>query len=189
MLLSKAHTSKFWRLFQDACQESLPIGCDKEVKDAFRKKIIFDSTGQTSLTRVRPGQQYELLMAATAEMSDNYDARVYWSTCQERKFIHLIGACTTQIGQIAQEPHAWSYVKGVLQQAHWPDDWQDVSSEMLHSVFMMLDTHRRRLLQRTGWAGAKHDQPLGFKPERTYIHTPAGLIIYRDDLPATPAKP
>ena len=71
MLLSKAHTNKFWQLFQEACQESLPAGCKKDIKDAFRKKLIFDSTGQTSLTRVRPGQQYELLMAATAEMSDN----------------------------------------------------------------------------------------------------------------------
>lgn len=188
MLLSKAHTNKFWKLFQEACQESLPTGCDKATKDAWRKKLIFDSTGQTSLTRVRPGQQYERLMAATADMTDNWSERLYWSTCQERKYLHLIGACVTQIGQITQETHAWSYVKGVLKQANWPDDWQDVSSEMLHSVFMMLDTHRRRLLDRAGWAGAKHGQPLGFKPERTYIHTSTGLV-YRDDLPTAPANP
>lgn len=188
MKLSKAQQYKFWPLFKEAVTENLPIGCDKATQDAFRYKLIFDSTGKDSLTHVAPGREYERLMAATAEMTNNWEARLYWCTAMERKFKHIIGICVTQIGQITSEPHAWNYVKGVLNQAHWPDDWQDISADMLHDVFKMLDTHRRRLLKRANWQGAKHSQPLGFHPTYTYIHTSDGLL-YRDDLPVTPAKP
>lgn len=188
MKLSTPQLNKFWRLFQEAIKECLPPGADKEARDGFRRKLIADSTGHNSLTTVRPGKDYELLMAATAAMTDNWQERLYWDTTLERKFVYLIGVCVVQIGQIAQEPHAWNYVRGTLHQAQWPDDWQDLSSNMLASVFMMLDTHRRRLLDRAGWQGSKYGQPLGFNDLRSYVHTSSGLG-YRDDTPVTAATP
>lgn len=186
MKLSTPQLNKFWRLFQEALKESLPPGADKETRDAFRRKIIADSTGHNSLTKVRPGKDYELLMAATAAMTDNWESRLYWDTTLERKYIHLVGICLVQIGQISNETHAWDYVRGTLRQANWPDDWQDLSADMLSSVFMMLDTHRRRLLERAGWLGSKYGQPLKFDDTLTYVHTSSGLG-YRDDAPITKA--
>ncbi len=189
MKLSPAQTSKFWPLFAEACRENLPLGCDKETKDAFRRKLIFDSTGESSLTKVLPGRQFERLMSATAALTDNWQERVYWCTAKERKFVHLIGICTVQIGQIANEPHAWQYVKGVLNQAHWPSSWEDISADMLSSVFQMLDTHRRRLLDRAGWMGSEWGQPLKFHPDRTYFYTAARKLEYTDHQSVIPVKP
>jgi len=128
-------------------------------------------------------------MEATADLSEDWEAKLYWVTAQERKFLHLIGVCVVQIGQIANEPHAWQYVKGTLHQAHWPEDWMDVSSDMLHTVFQMLDTHRRRLLHRAEWQGSKFDQPLGFHPNRTYFYNAQQRLLHREDIPVTPVKP
>lgn len=188
MKLSTSQCNKFWRLFQEALKECLPPGADKAARDGFRRKIIFDSTGHDSLTKVRPGKDYELLMAATAALTDNWQERLYWDTALERKFVHLIGICVVQIGQIAQEPHSWNYVRGTLHQAHWPENWQDLSADMLSTVFQMLDTHRCRLLDRAGWMGAKHGQPLGFNELRSYIYTPSGLK-YNDDISLAAAMP
>ncbi|NLC40164.1 MAG: hypothetical protein GX763_04500 [Clostridiaceae bacterium] len=189
MKLKQSELGKFWRLFGEAARENLPVGCDKATKDAFRRKLIKDSTGKESLTQVNRGLEYEKLMEATADMTENWEAKLYWGTAQERKFLHLIGVCVVQIGQLAKEPHAWHYVKGTLHQAHWPEDWQDISHDMLHTVFKMLDTHRRRLLHRAGWQGSKWDQPFGFHPNRTYFYNHQDRLLYRDDIPVKPAKP
>ncbi|MDA3923110.1 MAG: hypothetical protein PF904_00230 [Kiritimatiellae bacterium] len=188
MKLSKAQQYKFWSLFKEAVQEALPADASKAEIDAFRYKLIEDATGKTSLTLVSKCKEYDLLMAATAFCTENDQEKLYWCTTSERRFLHLIGTGLTQIGQIAKEPHAWDYVKGILHQAHWPDTWKDISDEMLHTVFKMLDTHRRRLLWKNGWRGSKHGQPLGFTITRTYFHTVSGLH-YRDDLPIKPATP
>lgn len=184
MKLSKPQQAKFWKLFAEAVAENFPGGCDKSTKDAFRYKIIKESTDKDSLTIVGTGRDYERLMAATASMTENWEERLYWCMADERKYKHMIGVCLVQINHITGEQYAWDYVRGTLNQAHWPEDWQDISADMLHSVFKMLDTHRRRLLRRANWQGSRHDQPIGFNPQRTYYYH-AGDLLYRDDLPVT----
>jgi hypothetical protein len=124
MKLSKAQQYKFWSLFKEAVQEALPADASKAEIDAFRYKLIEDATGKTSLTLVSKCKEYDLLMAATAFCTENDQEKLYWCTTSERRFLHLIGTGLTQIGQIAKEPHAWDYVKGILHQAHWPDTWK-----------------------------------------------------------------
>jgi len=182
MQLSKPKLSKFWRLFADAASENLPSNATTKDKDAYRHRLIQEVTGQPSLKNVTTCE-FERLMQRLAAETENYDARVYWQTCQERKYVYLIGIMLSQISSITRDSHTWSYIKGVLRQAHWPEDWRDISADMDRSVFQMLDTHRRRLLRQAGWRGAIHGEPLNFCASRTYYLAANNRLVYRDDLP------
>jgi hypothetical protein len=187
MILPKSYLAKFWPLFATACRENLPLDADKASKDIYRLKLIMEATGCASLRLVRR-DQFERLMQRVAAETEDYDAQMHWSTCDERRYLHLIGAQLNQLGQITGNPCAWSYVRGVLAQAHWPDDWRDISADMMFDVFRMLDTHRRRLLRKHGWCGARSKQPLGFLAARYYFYEGASLL-YRDDMPISPQAP
>lgn len=181
MHISKQKLSKFWRLFQQACADNLPRTATTADKDAYRHRIIEEATGQPSLRDVNPSD-FERLMQRLSAETDDHHARLYWHTCTERRYVYLIGAQLTQISCITGEGHPWQYAKGILKQAHWPDDFNDITADMQRSVFQMLDTHRRRLLRRAGWRGAKFSQPLNFNNRRTYYYD-NGVLVYRDDIP------
>ncbi len=80
-------------------------------------------------------------------------------------------------GQPSRQPDAeelarirWLYIAQVTHHAFGRYTWEDIREDDFEKVFMMLDTHRRRLLKRAGWRGGRQypNEPLGFEFGRRF---------------------
>jgi len=181
MKLSSKQQAMFWAIWARAESEELPVKSTRNERDMFRRKVIFQACGKTSLKDVNSIGDFDHLMYSVATLACDYQAMSYWSIATERRTVHMIGNCARQIGEIVGEPHGWDYCRGVFDQAGLPNDWMDIPDNLLMSTFKMLDTHRRRILKRDfGWQGERSGQPLGFNPHRSYIHHSSNLD-YQDN--------
>ena len=183
MLLTKPQQAAFWRLWQRALTECLPQATTAQAT-ALRRDTISRVCGVDSLRLVHPTRHYAALMCEIAQMANDYQAAAYWVQDKERRTAHQVVACARQIGEIVQSPRGWDYCRGVFKQANLPESWEDVTANALSGVFMMLDTHRRRLLRRAGWRGAHHGQPLSYNQSRVYYYDDEGCLQYYDPTPA-----
>jgi len=85
---------------------------------------------------------------------------------------HLIGEQLLMLTEITGEDKSWEYVRGILKSQCLPESWEDIPEDRLREVFMMLDTHRRRLLKKSGRAGSLSFKPgtaCGEKPEHQSV--------------------
>ncbi len=170
MKISSRQQAMFWSLWAQAESEELPVKSSRQERDMFRRKIIFQACGKSSLKDVNSTGDFDKLMYQVASLACAYDAMSYWSIAAERRTAHMIGSCARQIGEIVGEVHGWDYCRGLFAQAGLPSNWMDIPDHLLMATFKMLDTHRRRILKRDfNWQGERSGQPLGFNPERVYI--------------------
>lgn len=185
MILNPEQQHMFWALWKKAEAEVLPVTATRFEREALRRATIKEACNVTSLKEVNQTTDFDRLMMAVATLACDYEAMAHFCVSGERRTCHLIEACARQIGEIAGEARGWDYCIKLFQQARLPASWLDIPDALLFSVFRMLDTHRRRMLKRDfGWQGARHGQPLGFNPGRSYAR--CGIVLgFRDgpDLP------
>jgi len=172
MLITTAQAAAFWRLYAQAESEALPPSATRQEREAFRHGLIIKATGQPSLKKVSRTSGFDKLMLETALLAGDYEAAGKYVNGSERRYVHLIGECARQIGEIADVPHGWDYIRGVLKQAGLPPSWMDIPETLLASTFKMLDTHRRRMLKRDYY----WDTDLGFHPDRSYVHIHQAVV-------------
>jgi hypothetical protein len=172
MQITTAQTSMFWRLYAQAERETLPPSATRQERSDFRHDLIFKATGQRSLKNVSRTTGFDKLMLETATLAGDYEAAGRYINGSERRYVHLIGECARQIGEIADVPHGWDYCQSTFKQAGLPKHWEDIPETLLASTFKMLDTHRRRMLKRDYlW-----DTDLGFHPDRSYVHIHQAVV-------------
>ncbi len=174
-MLTKRQLAAFWRLWARAEAQEMLSREPQSIRDAYRRNFIFRITGKHSIKDLNPTKDYENIMYEVACLASDYQAMIYWSIALERRTAFMIGECARQIGEIVGDPHGWDYCRSVFNQANLPKDWMDIPDNLLHKVFQMLDTHRRRLLKKDNSAPGI---PLGFNPTRTYYRSKDGLLMY-----------
>ena len=167
MKLTKPQLNKFWRLFDSASR--FQTDGTPEARDKYRHEIILKTTGRKSLTEVNRCGEYERLMGELAIDAGDYAEASRWAVSEERRTKFMISACARQIGEIDGVPKGWEYCRRIFAQARLPEDWADIPGDKLESVFMMLDTHRRRLLKRSWGERDPEKHPLKFVSNRTYF--------------------
>ena len=177
MKLTKAQQAAFWKLFGEACNKTCYGHSDRD-KDAYRHRIIYQSTGKISLKDVGRCTDFEKLMCALAVDAEDYQAAGTWATCGERRTVYYIKECARQIGEIKNKPHGWAYCRAIFTQANLPERWEDIPADSLWNVFCMLDTYRRRILRREGFGGKKEGQPLSFVATRIYFRSGSDVSFY-----------
>lgn len=190
MKLSKAQQNLFWRAFAPAWQshcESAGINPDsRSASDEWRRAIIRQECGCTSLRDVGRGTVLDRLLKRLAIEAGDYARAGEMEVAGAERIRHRCADCARQICEIAApegydlktEADRWVYVSGVASQAYRGRAWLDITEDELASVFMMLDSYRRRLLKNAGWRGGrKHpEEPLAFKLGRSYYrHGPRDI--------------
>ena len=158
-MATKNQRIAFFKLWKGARREVMAqTGAEDE--ESARHAWIRRHTGYTdSINAVRPGADFGRLMLETALVADDYEAVAKWSMDTANRWRHLIGEQLLMLTEITGEAKSWEYVRGILKSQNLPESWEDIPEDRLREVFMMLDTHRRRLLKKSGRAGS-----LAFKP-------------------------
>lgn len=156
----------------------------KEEERAARHKWIASNGGPRSgsINAVRAGKAYARLMLRTAVAAEDFTAAAYWEQDLARRWAWFMGALVRQLGEIAREPKPWAYVQGIFAHLHLPPRWEDIPEAELEHIWMMLDTHRRRLLKRDhGWVGTREGggETLAFVAEAEYAYTRDGRLVMR----------
>lgn len=147
-------------------------------KDAYRKRIMQEETGLTSLKYVNRTNEYEAIMRRLAEDAGDYQLAVHFAVGSEHRYSYLAEVCCQQLRQITSchNDDTLSYVRGIIQQAGFKGQvkqgawWYDLTESELYRLFSMLDTHRRRLLRKTDY------RPLTFDPRIRYVILSTGYI-------------
>ena len=195
--LSPRQLSMFWKFFARACSCQKVITPD--AKDLYRHTLMREECGLESIKDANNTTDFDSLMYRLAV--DGYDSKsaFYYASALERRYTHMIDVCLRQIAQIEGitntndkiQYDAIQYLSGIIKQAGYQihcegaDYWLDLSTQQLKSLFLMLDTHRRRLLKKS----PTRINTYAFRADYSYllIHG-VGVIILKIKPEPTPIK-
>lgn len=153
--LTQAQISLYWRRFAQACS-SLGL-TSKEEREQYRLAVMVETTGKKSLRDLNRTNDFDAVLRRFSADSGDYQMAAAASIQDEKRIGYLIKVVCIQLMQLkgGDVASARDYLGGILEQARIPngrnldDDsyWLDLTFSQAHKVFMMLDTHRRRLLR------------------------------------------
>lgn len=179
--MTKAQLKPYWRAVGRAASALGLVG--KEAVEKYRHEVMMEEIGVEHARDVDPAAGFDRVMYRLAVDAGDWSAAARYATGEERRMAHLVEQCARQVIElkaIEEEPlfvnetdearsHAVEYIVGVIKQAGFivsrtpaGDWWADISADQAFQVFRMLDTHRRRILKRSGW------HPLSFDPTATW---------------------
>jgi len=199
MKLTKPQQNLFWRAFVPAWrarrEEQGIAPADAEARDAWRHGVILQETGRGSLAEVERGAEFDRLLKRLSVEAGDFARAADMEAAEAGRIRARCEDCLRQICEIdGPDPHAsataptaarWAYVGRLAARAFGGRAWDDIPERDLARVFMMLDTHRRRLLRRAGWMGARFGQPLGFPHGARYRRAGLALeALAQDEVPA-----
>ncbi len=182
--LTKPQIAAYWRAAASAAREAgVPV-------DEYRKRVMREECGVTSVKQLNRTHDFDAVMRRFAEDFGDYAMASKFAVADIHRMSVLIRICCEQVLQLkgcpAGSTAARDYIAGVIGQSHIhcgtdphdPSYWLDISPESLRSVFVMLDTHRRRLLRRL----CEGLEPfLPFDPRLSYRPGDKGVrLIYAD---------
>lgn len=167
MAISNSQRVAFFKLWHQVEAKRDMAGLSKQERDDYRHEQIMEATGKGSVLAVASGSQFEDLMVHCAMLAEDPEAAAYWCQADDRRIYNHLKACVRQCAEIRKLPseEAVGYVRSVCVQARIPDDPMDLSVDDAKKVLFMVDTHRRRLLDRIGF------RPLKFNPARYFRWT------------------
>ena len=189
MKLTASQQRAFWGAFAPAwaeyCRVSGQDAYDVEAQTDFRRSVLHTATGKRSLKDIGRGSDFEHVMAQCAVEAGDFERAGHFAVAAGRRIQERCEDCLRQICEIqgcdAGETAArrWEYVAGVIDQAYRRTAWEDIGEDQFAKVFMMLDTHRRRMLKAAGWIGGRErpDQPLAFERGRTFARSLSGRVV------------
>ena len=179
--LTQPQISLYWKTFSAACAE---LGLrSREERENYRKKTMLEAAGKVSLKDLNRTSDFDAVLARFFADAGDYQRAAEASVQDAKRLGFLIKVICCQLMQLTGggQQSAWSYLGGVLDQAKISHGrnldnggyWLDLSFREAHSVFSMLDTHRRRLLR-------KWSSHLEFSPK--YSYRIDGPILYRENV-------
>ena len=180
--LTKPQIAAYWRAATSAAREAgIPV-------DEYRKRVMREECGVTSVKQLNRTHDFDAVMRRFAEDVGDYAMASKFAVADIHRMSVLIRICCEQVLQLkgcpAGSTAARDYLAGVIGQSHIqcatdprdPSYWLDVSPDSLHAVFVMLDTHRRRLLRRLS---VVPDAFFGFDPSLTYLPNGTGVLLVK----------
>lgn len=154
--LTSGQTALFWRIFSQSCAAQ---GIPANERETYRKKLMLDLCNKESMSELNRTGDLDKLLLQLALDSGDYELAARYTIGEELRLAKLVEVVARQLMQCQgrELPAAAAYVAGLCEQAGYPTRqvgptyWLDLSAGQIHALFMALDTHRRRLLERGGW--------------------------------------
>ena len=178
--LSDRQKSAFWAAFGAACRERGLV--EKNERDEYRHQVLMEEAGNPSMKELDNSLDYDAVMAHFWLDAGDYAQASHYTLNAERRWAFNVKVCAIQLMQLkgGSEAEARRYLGAILDQAHLAngintsDDsyWMDVNPANLRAVFKILDTARRRLIQRF-LDDCKAVDTLSFRRDSRYIVEPS----------------
>ena len=167
--LTKKQVACFWRAFSASCNAQ---GIPADAREAYRHRVMDEEACKEHLSGINRTTDYDKIMLRLALDAQDYETAARYTAGDERRLAKIVEVCATQIMQCqgTDPASASAYVAGLIQQARFPIHqdgptyWMDLCAWQIYAAFLMLDTHRLRLLFRAGW---EHD--LKFNVGYSYV--------------------
>jgi hypothetical protein len=175
---TKKQAACFWCAFGASCAAQ---GLPADAREAYRKTVMMEEAGAEHMADLNRTAHYDAIMLRLALDAQDYETAAKYTAGDERRLAKIVEVCATQIMQCqgTDPASASAYVAGLIQQARFPirqdgtTYWMDLCAWQIHAAFLMLDTHRRRLLTRAGWT-----EHLKFNVGYGYVrHADGGIQI------------
>lgn len=156
-MLTKPQLSLFWRTFSKACNAQ-QIN-KSAAKEEYRKLVMHEECSCAHLSDIGKTTDFDRIMLRFNLDAGDYDAAARFESGVERRKAHLVEVCAAQLMQLqgVAKNDALAYVIGIIAQAKFSCRadgaiwWLDLIEGQISALFLMLDTHRRRILKRDGW--------------------------------------
>lgn len=162
--LTRSQLSLFWRAFSAAC---FNLGyVDRDVQENYRREVLRSETGKESLKELNRTSDFDAVLRRFYADAGDWRKASEAAVQDAKRMGYLIKVACLQLMQLkGGDPlAARDYLGGILDRAKIPNGvgdgdcfWLDLSFSSAHSVFAMLDTHRRRLL--ASWPSASSFSP------------------------------
>jgi hypothetical protein len=151
-LVTSHQLAIFWRLFRDAwtaeCRRTGTPPNLKGAADTWRHRILLEEGGTQSIKTLRKDKFDDVMLRLAVEAGDEKEIS-YWSSAVERRYRYLIEQCLHAMAKLdSSQTYNWQYVVNCYRRAKLPLDIQNAPAEHLQKALQMLDTHRRRLIDR-----------------------------------------
>ena len=164
----------FWRAFSVSCKAQGISVVMNQVE--YRRRVMQEECGKGHMAEMNRTGDFEKVMRRILSDGGDYEGACRYINGEERRYVKMIEACADQVWNLQDNAAvmtgtAMDYVRAICTQAGYPvylqgkTFWMDVPEPMLHGLFMMLDTHRRRLLK----AAKRFDGSLTFKLGTIYL--------------------
>ena len=154
-------TGLFWRQFSAACSA---LGHDTAAeREEYRRAVLREEAGVGHLRELDATAGFDRVMARLAADAQDFAAAANYATGGDRRILALVKDCAEQVLLLADNPaDPAAYLRGILRQSLLMTGRQmllaggdgdlllDIDAASVRKVFMMLDTHRRRMLRRAG---------------------------------------
>ena len=159
--MTPAQTALFWRQFSAACSALGYTTTDE--REEYRHAVLRDEAGVESMKGLASNSAIDRVLARFAADAQDYQAAANYATGGVRRIAGLVKDCVVQVLLLADNPaDPAAYLRGILRQSLLMAGRQqllaggdgelllDIDERSIRKVFVMLDTHRRRLLRRAG---------------------------------------
>ena len=176
--LTKAQISAYWRAASAAARN---LG---ESADGYRKKVMLEECGLRSMKDLNRTTDFDKVMARFLADAGDYQEASKFAVGDSLRMAVLIRICCAQVMQLLGttpgSSQAVEYLAGIIRQANLECGydtafWMDCPPDSLTALFVMLDTHRRRLLRRLCDSSSIR-RVLSFDPSVVYAVKPSGGI-------------
>lgn len=160
--MTPAQSSLFWRRFSAACA-ALGHTTTAE-RESYRHAVLRDEAGVESVKDLAANAAIDRVLARFAADAQDYAAAANYATGSVRRLAGLVKDCIVQVLLLADNPaDPAAYLRAILRRSLLMAARQqllaggdgdlllDIDERSIRKVFMMLDTHRRRLLRRAGY--------------------------------------
>ncbi|MDZ7317476.1 MAG: hypothetical protein ONB24_15295 [candidate division KSB1 bacterium] len=109
--------------------------------------------GWRSTVECNSTYDFDLLLSHFATLAGEVDLAMHAAKSAERRVIHAIKRKLAELEEIEQRPVTWNYVRAIYAQMSrhhlLPERLSDCPAELLRRVLAAIDTHIRRLHERT----------------------------------------
>lgn len=151
-LVSDGQLALFWKLYRRAwsaqCARTGTPPNLKGASDSWRHVILQAEAGNPSIKHLHRDKFDQVMLRLAIEAGDTRDIS-YWSDAVERRLRYLIEETLREMASLdSTRDYSWHYAISCYHKAKLPLKIHDAPAEMLHKVYQMLDTHRRRLQHR-----------------------------------------
>lgn len=118
-------------------------------RDAWYRAQLREAIGLDSTRGASATHDYDAACLHFATIAGDDESIGYFCGAVERRYRYLIACRMRDLSDIDRQPVNWLYVRAMWQHMRLPLDMYTAPADSLRTVFQALDTHVRRLLNKT----------------------------------------